>query len=296
MSKKKNRRQRRRHFPPEASAPQNVSSNAAPGQRPPRRWGLIVLFIAIAIGGVYLQRLLRPRPPIEEFTYDLVATHPHDPTSFTQGLVLAGGHVWESTGKYGESKVRKYELETGKVVAETALDKEYFGEGLALAGGKLYQLTWKEETCFVYDLDLNKIDEVHYDGQGWGLTFDGVDLIMSDGTSQIRFVDPQTFETKRVIDVRRGFDRITALNELEYSGGRIYANQWNTDFIYKIDPRDGQVLGRIDLSGLWPARQRPDEGLMNGIAVDAREKRIIVTGKYCPKIFEVTFKPVASDK
>ena len=274
-------------------SPVKLAAAGKTAARPPRRWGLIILFVVIALGGVYLQQLLRPVPDIEEFTYEVIAEHPHDPTSFTQGLLLAGGYVWESTGKYGESKLRKVELETGKVVQEIALDDQYFAEGIAMIQGRIYQLTWKEKKCFVYDLDFNRIREIDYEGQGWGLTTDGVELILSDGTSQIRFLDPETMKTNRVIDVRRGHRRIAALNELEYSGGWIYANQWGTDYIYKIDPRDGQVVARIDLTGIWPARDRPEEGLLNGIAVDPKAKKIIVTGKYCPKIFEVRFSPRA---
>ena len=256
------------------------------------RWSLLLLFIGIALGGVYLERFLRAGPEIPMFTYKVVAEHPHDPESFSQGLVLADGHVWESTGKYGNSKLRKIELETGNVVNEIELDKAHFGEGLAMANGKLYQLTWKAGKCFVYDLDFNKINEFEYDGEGWGITFDGTELMVSDGTSQIQFFDPATFQSTRVLSVHHGHRRIPRLNELEYADGKLYASQLGSDYIYKIDPRDGSVVGLIDLTGIWPTAERPTEGLLNGIAVDAKQRKIILTGKYCPKIFEVQFEEV----
>ena len=291
--RKKNNRPKKRPGLPSYAQHLPGSSPDHPVIHPKRRWSMIILFVGIALGGVYLQRMLRPLPEIQTFTYKIVSEHPHDPESFTQGLVLAGGHVWESTGKYGKSKLRKTELETGKVVNEIELDEDYFGEGLVMAEGKLYQLTWKEGKCFVYDLDFNKIREFDFDGEGWGITFDGKELLVSDGTSQIQFFDPDTFQVNRIISVHRGHRRISRLNELEYADGKLYASQLGSDYIYKIDPRDGSVLGIIDLSGMWPLAERPQEGLLNGIAVDAQQQKIILTGKYCPTIFEVQFEEVS---
>ncbi|MCH2182946.1 MAG: glutaminyl-peptide cyclotransferase [Mariniblastus sp.] len=288
--RKKNRKPKKRSGAARPAQPLPGPSSNPSQYRTKSRWSLVFLFIAIALGGVYLQRFLTFGPEIPIFTYRTVAEHPHDPESFTQGLVLADGHVWESTGKYGKSKLRKTELETGKVVQQIELDKEYFGEGLALANGKLYQLTWKAGKCFVYDLDFNKISEHPYDGEGWGITFDGTDLIVSDGTSQLQFFDPDTFEKNRVVTVQHGRRRIPRLNELEYADGMLYASQLGSDYIYKINPRDGNVVGLIDLTGIWPTSERPDEGLLNGIAVDAQQKKVILTGKFCPKIFEVQFE------
>lgn len=289
---KKNQRLKKRSGIPRQAQPVQDLSSAQPVGHAKTRWSLLLLFIGIALGGVYLERFLRAGPEIPMFTYKVVAEHPHDPESFTQGLVLADGHVWESTGKYGNSKLRKIELETGNVVNEIELDKAHFGEGLALANGKLYQLTWKAGKCFVYDLDFNKINEFEYDGEGWGITFDGTELMVSDGTSQIQFFDPATFQLTRVISVHHGHRRIPRLNELEYADGKLYASQLGSDYIYKIDPRDGSVIGLIDLTGIWPTAERPNEGLLNGIAVDAKQRKIILTGKYCPKIFEVQFEEV----
>lgn len=289
---KKNQRLKKRSGIPRQAQPVQDLSSAQPVGHAKTRWSLLLLFIGIALGGVYLERFLRAGPEIPRFTYKVVAEHPHDPESFTQGLVLADGHVWESTGKYGNSKLRKIELETGNVVNEIELDKAHFGEGLALANGKLYQLTWKAGKCFVYDLDFNKINEFEYDGEGWGITFDGTELMVSDGTSQIQFFDPATFQLTRVISVHHGHRRIPRLNELEYADGKLYASQLGSDYIYKIDPRDGSVIGLVDLTGIWPTAERPNEGLLNGIAVDAKQRKIILTGKYCPKIFEVQFEEV----
>ncbi|MDG2186029.1 MAG: glutaminyl-peptide cyclotransferase [Mariniblastus sp.] len=288
-SKKKQTLKKRGGIPRQAQPVQDLPSTQRGGHTK-RRWSLLLLFIGIALGGVYLERFLRPVPDIPMFKHKVVAEHPHDPDSFSQGLVLADGHVWESTGKYGKSKLRKTELKTGNVVNEIELDKAYFGEGLAMANGKLYQLTWKAGKCFVYDLDFNKINEFEFDGEGWGITFDGTELMVSDGTSQIQFFDPATFQLNRVISVHHGHRRIPGLNELEYADGKLYANQLGSDYIYKIDPRDGSVVGLIDLTGMWPTAERPKEGLLNGIAVDAKQRKIIVTGKYCPKIFEVQFE------
>ncbi len=288
-SKKKQTLKKRGGIPRQAQPVQDLPSTQRGGHTK-RRWSLLLLFIGIALGGVYLERFLRPVPDIPMFNYKVVAEHPHDPDSFSQGLVLADGHVWESTGKYGKSKLRKTELKTGNVVNEIELDKAYFGEGLAMANGKLYQLTWKAGKCFVYDLDFNKINEFEFDGEGWGITFDGTELMVSDGTSQIQFFDPATFQLNRVISVHHGHRRIPRLNELEYADGKLYASQLGSDYIYKIDPRDGSVVGLIDLTGMWPTAERPKEGLLNGIAVDAKQRKIILTGKYCPKIFEVQFE------
>ncbi len=225
---------------------------------------------------------------VERFGYKLIKNYKHDPAAFTQGLVLENGIVFESTGKYeGQSSIRKVDLETGEILKKVNLPDDQFGEGLTMVGDKLYQLTWKKGICHVYDKQLNKLDlEFKYDGQGWGLTYDGNHLVMSDGTSRLFFLDPETFEEVRSVNVRNGLASINGLNELEYTGGKIYANRWQWDTIYKIDPDTGKVEGLIDLKNIWPKNQRPEEGVLNGIAVDDRGK-LIVTGKYCPNIFEI---------
>jgi len=254
------------------------------------------MFLTIAIGGTYLAILLRPRTEIPRYTCEIIKTYPHQATAFTQGLLMDGGFLWESTGRYGESSVRKVDLETGDVLDRFDLDEDFFGEGLTLHNDKFYQLTWKAGKAFVYDRELNKIDELQYDGQGWGLASNGTDLIFSDGSPVIKFLDPDTFEERRTIFVRRadGYP-VGQLNELEYSdyeGGRIYANIYLTDFMYEIDPSNGDVTKIIELNNLWPRNQRPSDGVLNGIAFHEESGEFLVTGKLCPEVFEVDMIPV----
>lgn len=254
-----------------------------------RRWYLIGVFVVIAFGGTFMAQYLNNQVPaeVERYTFEVVRTYPHDPTAFTQGLYLEDGVVWESTGKDGKSTIRKYDLASGKMIKSVDLPSNEFGEGCAVVGDRIFQLTWKSGICHVYDRELNKIKDFKYRGQGWGLTYDGTDLIMSDGSSRLFFIDPETFENKRVVTVQAGRKRISQLNELEYTGGRIYANKWNSDSVYQIDPKTGNVLGIINLGGLWPNNERPAEGILNGIAVDSGRRQVIVTGKYCPQIYEI---------
>jgi glutamine cyclotransferase len=251
---------------------------------------LIAVFVAIALGGTYLAQFLQHSGrDVPRYTYEEIQRYPHDGEAFTQGLVLKDGIVWESTGKLGSSSVRKSDLKTGEILKIKNLPPDEFGEGLAMVDDKLYQLTWKNEKCYVYDLDLNEIRTFSYRGQGWGLTYDGKHLILSDGTSRLRFIDPETFEYQREITARIGNNAVGGLNELEYSGGSIYANRWNWDNVYEIDPKNGNVKAIIDLKNLWS--ERPREGILNGIAVDPLKKQLIVTGKYCPHLFEIRLVP-----
>lgn len=272
-------------------ADSNESHRNAPTVNEGRRWYLIAVFIVIAIGGTYLSNWMRnSRSDVPRFTYEVVNEYPHDPDAFTQGFEVEGDVVWESTGKYdGESSVRKVDLQSGDILKKKQLPDDQFGEGLATVDDKIYQLTWKENICHVYDRELNEIKKYEYRGQGWGLTYDGKHLIMTGGTSRIKFLDPDSFEEVRSINVRHGLRAVGQLNELEYTGGKIYANVLGSDNIYAIDPADGTVLSVIELKGLWT--QRPPEGLLNGIAVDSETGRIFVTGKYCPKVFEIKIVP-----
>lgn len=266
-----------------------TAGSAAPGEG--TRWYLIALFVTVAFGGTYLMSALKNRAHVVPgYTYEVLNEYPHDAGAFTQGLVLENGVVFESTGKLeGQSSIRSYKLGDEKVEKLKPLGMEEFGEGLAMVGDKLYQITWKNEVCHVYDKELNKIKQFSYKGHGWGLAYDGTHLIMSDGTARLHFIDPKTFEDVRVVTVRNGRLPINNLNELEYSGGSIYANRLNWDNIYEINPANGQVESIIDLSGLW--EDRPSEGVLNGIAVDSENGKVIVTGKYCPKIFEIKLVP-----
>ncbi|MCS7089091.1 MAG: glutaminyl-peptide cyclotransferase, partial [Thermoflexales bacterium] len=227
------------------------------------------------------------------YGYEVVAVYPHDPQAFTQGLVYAEGRLFESTGLWGRSSLREVQLESGVVLRQHNLAPEFFGEGLALVGDRLIQLTWQNGVGFVYDRDtFALLAEWRYSTEGWGLTFDGQHLIMSDGTPVLRFLDPQRFEVVRTVHVRDGDRAVERLNELEFIEGEVWANVWQTDWIARIDPRDGRVVGWVDLSGLLPEadRQQPVD-VLNGIAYDAQNKRVFVTGKLWPKLFEIRLKP-----
>lgn len=226
--------------------------------------------------------------PAVTYGYQVVNVWPHDRKAFTQGLVYWSGVLLESTGNYGQSTLRRVELQTGQVLQQVPLRPEYFGEGLALAGGKLFQLTWKHRKGFVYDLEsFSQEREFRYDGEGWGLATDGQQLIMSDGTDRLRWLDPATAEVKRSVQVTHQGKPVAQLNELEYVEGEVFANVWGTDFVVRIDPATGGVVGIVDFRNLLPAEERQGVDVLNGIAYDAAEKRLFVTGKWWPKLFEV---------
>ncbi|MGM0487823.1 MAG: glutaminyl-peptide cyclotransferase [Planctomycetota bacterium] len=221
--------------------------------------------------------------------YVLVNSYPHARDAYCQGLVYHGGFLYESTGGYGDSSLRKVKLETGKVVRERKLDDRWFGEGIAIWKDHIIQLTWKSRQAFVYDLETFQLQgRFGYRGQGWGLTHDGQHFIMSNGTETLRFLDPETFEVKRQITVRDGRRRIKKLNELQYVEGEIYANIWYDDRIVRISPRTGKVLGWLDLSNLYPKSRRPHrDAVLNGIAYDPQQQRLLVTGKNWPRLYEI---------
>jgi glutaminyl-peptide cyclotransferase len=218
----------------------------------------------------------------------VLKTYPHDPHAFTQGLEYYGGFLYESTGQTGQSSVRKIELETGKVLQKTELGSQYFGEGLTIFRGKIYQLTWLTKVGFVYDLrTLRKLGEFHYYGEGWGLAHDAANLILSDGTNTLRFVDPETFEVVRTLEVYDQKQAVTNLNELEYIENDIYANVWHANRIARIDARSGQVLAWIDCSAIAAEEQKQPESVLNGIAYDSARHRIFVTGKDWAHVYEI---------
>ncbi|NLI81792.1 MAG: glutaminyl-peptide cyclotransferase [Deltaproteobacteria bacterium] len=232
-------------------------------------------------------------PPAPSDHFRVVRVYPHDPQAFTQGLVLADGVLFESTGIRGRSTVRRVHLQTGKVLQSRSLDPRYFGEGLTAWQNRLIQLTWTSGVAFLWNQEsLVLEDELPYEGEGWGITNDGRFLIMSDGTATLRFLEPATFREVRTIDVRDQGKPIANLNELEYRRGAVYANIWGQDRIARISPQSGEVLGWLDLSPLRSA-MGPVQGLdaLNGIAYDPESDRLFVTGKLWPRLFELQVSP-----
>jgi glutaminyl-peptide cyclotransferase len=267
-----------------------------------RRFGLrqTLWIAALALSGV-AALLILARPVFEAgaaddapvwYDYRIVNVYPHDPQAFTQGLLYRDGYLYESTGLYGRSDLRRVRLETGEVLARRPIDPRYFAEGLADFGDRLIQLTWQENTGFVYELEtLALIGTFSYPGEGWGLTSDGEQLIMSDGTAELRFLDPETFaETGRVTVIQDGVP-VDNLNELELIDGTVYANIWQSDEIVIVDPATGRVTGRIDMRGLLPPEERARVDVLNGIAYDAEGDRLFVTGKLWPRLFEIRLQP-----
>lgn len=230
-------------------------------------------------------------------SYTLVAAYPHDTKAFTEGLEYIDGHIYESTGKYGESDIRQVDLQTGKILRQQKLEAKYFGEGITILNGKIYQLTYQEKTGFVYDLKTMKLLQTFSftNSEGWGMTNDGTNLIYSDGTSMLYYLDPVTLKEVKHIEVNDQYGPVLYINELEYINGYVYANQWRTDTIYKIDPKTGHVIGVIDMKNFRAQVGIPEPAIgdetapevMNGIAYDVTGNRIFITGKNWPKLFEV---------
>ena len=226
-------------------------------------------------------------------TYRVVATYPHDAQAFTQGLIFLDGHLYESTGLNGHSSLRMDDLATGRTLRERVVPPQFFAEGLTNWGSTLIQLTWQAHTGFVYDRkSFQLLRTFHYEGEGWGLTQDGRQLILSDGTSSLRLLNPITFAVARTIQVRDHGKPVDQLNELEYVHGEIYANVWMSNRIARISPKTGNVLGWIDLTGLLPVvEQSSRDAVLNGIAYDAKQDQLFVTGKLWPKLFEIRVIP-----
>jgi glutamine cyclotransferase len=234
-----------------------------------------------------------PEAHAREYTYMVVQSFPHDLDAFTQGLVYHDGFLYEGTGLQGRSSLRKVRLETGEVIQRVDLPYEYFGEGIAIVRNEILQLTWKSQVGFVYDLhSFRQIRQFSYSGEGWGLTSNGVDVYMSDGTSDIRILDAATLREKHRIHVHDGSKSIDRLNELESVDGQIFANIWETNRIARISPQTGEVVGWVDLSGLLsPMYQLEPGAVLNGIAYDSVRKRLFVTGKLWPRLFEIQLVP-----
>jgi glutamine cyclotransferase len=226
---------------------------------------------------------------IPVYSYNIVNTYPHDRDAFTEGLVFENGVLYEGTGLLERSTLRRVELETGDILQIRELSDQFFGEGITIYGDKIIQLTWQSNIGFVYDKNsFELLQEFNYSTQGWGITHDGTRLIMSDGTSTLHFLDPQTFEEIGHLEVFDNDGSVTRLNELEYVQGEIYANVWQTDWVARIAPETGRVIGWVDLAGLLTTEDRSEPvDVLNGIAYDAKNDCLFVTGKLWPKLFEI---------
>lgn len=226
---------------------------------------------------------------IQRYGYQIVNTYPHDINSFTQGLIYHEGFLFEGTGKKGQSSLSKINVEDGEVLMSTPLSRRYFGEGVEVVGDKIFQLTWQSNIVFVYDKSTLESIGSHYNAtEGWGLAYDGEHLILSDGTPTLQFMDAENFSPQRKVTVTLNGNPINYLNELEFINGEVWANVWQTDFIVRIDPESGVVNSVIDLAGLSEKTSLgSNEAVLNGIAWDASQERLFVTGKHWANLFEI---------
>ena len=233
------------------------------------------------------------------YTYEIVHSYPHDQNAFTEGLFYLNGYLYESTGLENQSTIRKVQLDTGKIISSIALPGQYFGEGIVNWGERLISLTWKSNIGFVRDLKTFQVQsQFSYPGEGWALTQNGKQIIMSDGTSELRFLDPETLRETRRLTVTLDEKPVENLNELEWVKGEIYANVWRTNSIVRINPKTGAIVGLVDLTGILPSIYRLTgvDDVLNGIAYDPHGNHLFVTGKHWPKVFEIRLRPVGADR
>lgn len=246
---------------------------------------LAVVALAVIAVGAWFFFLRSSGVPV--YAVSVVATRPHDPSAFTEGLFFKDGALYESTGQEGTSFIRKVDPATGKVLQQVDLPEPYFGEGIVAFGDKLYQLTWKDQTGFTYNFkDMTLGDTFSYQGEGWGMTQNGKNIIMSNGSDELRFLDPKTMQPVSTLKVTANGCPVTQLNELEWIDGEIWANIWQVNLIARIDPATGKVKSFLDVSSIAPKTNDPDI-VPNGIAYDETKKRVLVTGKRWPQVFEV---------
>ncbi len=272
-----------------------VNGSVSPTTHPPRRWRWTARIASLALlacaATLCVAWAFTPARGHRVDQVEVVAEFPHDVEAFTQGLAIVDGQLYEGTGQYGRSELRKVDLETGRVLQRVPLDRRYFGEGIAIWGDRIIQLTWKAGLAIVYDKEtLKPLGTFRYEGEGWGLTHDGEHLIISDGSSTLRFLDPKTFKVVRRLPVTNNRRRVTRLNELEYVNGDIWANVWMEDYLVRINPENGEVVSTVDLRGLMPRRPH-EQAVLNGIAYDDKSGRLFVTGKLWPTLFEIKLKP-----
>ena len=231
---------------------------------------------------------------IPVFTYKIIKTYPHDVTSYTEGLLMRDGYLFEGTGRYNQSKLLKIDLKTGKAIQRHKLGPRYFGEGITIFQNHIFQLTYKSNVGFIYDKDTFHLKKMfHYPTQGWGLTTDGNELIASDGSAALIFLDPKTLRQKRYITVSDGKSEVGFLNELEYIDGEVFANVWKTNLIARISPKTGKVTGWIDLTGINPDPEKLKYPyVLNGIAYDNKSGHLMIAGKCWPDLFEIELVPM----
>jgi glutamine cyclotransferase len=265
-----------------------------------KKIGILILMFAAACNNTDVvtdEGSANSNPPPPIISYTVINSYPHDTSSFTEGLLIHEGQLYESTGSpegtpHNGSWLGKIDLATGKPINKVKLDKIYFGEGISILNGRIYQLTYTTQKGFVYDAaTFKKLKEFDYNGQGWSLTNDGKNLIMSDGTSNLRYLDPETLKVLKIVGVTDNNGPVANVNELEYIRGFIYANIWLTNYIIKIDPASGKVVAKLDLSTLKNEVKSKFDGAeeLNGIAYDAKTDKIYVTGKLWPNLYEVRF-------
>jgi glutamine cyclotransferase len=254
-----------------------------------RKLGVVIVVLLIVLPAILIVSM-NDRPANStalHYTYMVADVYHHDTDAFTEGLVFDSGFLYESTGLYSNSTLRRVDLETGGVLQLVSLQPQYFGEGIAVVGDKIVQLTWQSHKGFVYDkASFDFMQEFQYTTEGWGLTYDGSRLIMSDGTSSLYFLDPVTFQRIGQVTVH-DTGPVTELNELEYINGTVYANIWREEKVAVINPQNGQVTAWIDLTGIQDLKNQDPKNVLNGIAYDANGHRLFVTGKMWPHIFEI---------
>lgn len=245
---------------------------------------LLFVFLLIIIGSA------SALTGIDKLEYQILAKYQHDPEAFTQGLEIHANYLYEGTGLYGNSSLRKVEIKSGKILKKIKLGDEYFGEGITILNDKIYQLSWKEQTAFVYDLNFNLLNTFKYQGEGWGLTNNGQQLIMSNGSEYIYFRNPDTFQIDKKIKVKINDQNLKNINELEYFNGFIYANIWQKDYIIKVDAENGVVKAYLDLSNILAPKYKNNVDVLNGIAYDSQTESFLITGKLWPKIYKIKLK------
>lgn len=226
----------------------------------------------------------------KSISYSILKTYQHDTSSFTQGLVISQGEMYEGTGEYGHSNLLKVDLNTGNIMKKVSLDTKYFGEGIAILRDTIYQLTWKEKVVFGYTLkDFKKVKEFTIETEGWGITTNGEELIVSDGTSNLYYYKPSSFQLLRTQSITEGGSLSYNLNELEFIEGYIYANQWQAPYILKIDPGSGTIVGKVDVTNIWNRVKAKDPAadVPNGIAYDSTTKKTFITGKKWPELYQI---------